>query len=82
MTTKEIGSADLMQSRFKFLASLLIATVLFACSSYPEVNIDPAKNNKATFQRDAIDCAKSYPESGSGVHVKERIACMNIKGWH
>jgi len=71
-----------MKTQFKFLISLLMATTLFACSSYPEVNSDPAKNNKATFQRDAIDCAKSYPESGSGGYVKERIACMNIKGWH
>jgi hypothetical protein len=59
-----------------------MATTFFACSPYSEVNSDPAKNNKATFQRDALDCTKSYSESGSGVHVKERIACMNIKGWH
>ena len=71
-----------MQTQFKILTSLLMATTLFACSSYPEVNSDPAKNNKATFQRDAIDCASSYPESGSGVHIRQRIACMNIKGWH
>jgi hypothetical protein len=82
VTAKELRSADLMQSLFKILASLLITTVLFACSSYPEVNIDPAKNNKATFQRDAIDCASSYPEAGSGVHFRQRITCMNIKGWH
>ena len=49
---------------------------------YPDVNVDPAKSNKATFQRDAVDCAQSYPEYGSGVHVKQRIACMNLKGWH
>jgi hypothetical protein len=51
------------------------------CSLYPDVNADPAKNNKATFQRDALDCAQSYPDSGSGVHVKQRIGCMNLKGW-
>ncbi|MBU3621136.1 hypothetical protein ICN15_05785 [Polynucleobacter sp. CS-Odin-A6] len=62
--------------------SLLIVANLFACSLYPDVNSDPAKNNKATFQRDAIDCAQSYPESGSGVNIKQRIACMNLKGWH
>jgi hypothetical protein len=55
---------------------------LLACSSYPDVNVDPAKNNKATFQRDAIDCAQSYPEAGSGVHIKQRISCMNLKGWY
>lgn len=56
--------------------------VLFGCSLYPDINKDPAKNNKATFQRDAIDCAQAYPEAGSGVHVKQRIGCMNLKGWH
>jgi hypothetical protein len=65
----------------KTLGSLFLLTVLFGCSSYPEVNSDPAKNNKATFQRDALDCAKAYPEAGSGVHVKQRIACMNLRGW-
>jgi hypothetical protein len=66
----------------KPLCGLLLISGLLACSSYPDVNKDPAKNNKATFQRDAIDCAQSYPESGSGAHVKQRIACMNLKGWH
>jgi hypothetical protein len=63
-------------------ASFLIAVTLFGCTVYPDVNRDPAKNNKATFQRDAIDCAQSYPESGSGVHIKQRIGCMNMKGWY
>ena len=66
----------------KFVIILVTAITLFACSSYPDVNSDPAKNNLATFQRDAVDCAQSYPESGSGVHVKQRIAFMNLKGWH
>ena len=65
----------------KALLGFLMVTVLAACSSYPDVNRDPAKNNKETFQRDAIDCAQSYPESGSGVHIKQRIGCMNLKGW-
>jgi hypothetical protein len=65
----------------KIVASLLLASFLLACSSYPDVNIDPAMNNKATFQRDAIDCARSYPETGSGVHVRQRINCMKLKGW-
>jgi hypothetical protein len=54
----------------------------FGCTLYPEVNIDPAKNNKAAFKKDAMDCAQSYPDSGSGVHIKQRISCMNLKGWH
>ncbi|MBU3590699.1 hypothetical protein ICN11_01520 [Polynucleobacter sp. 78F-HAINBA] len=59
-----------------------VGSILMGCSLYPDVNTDPAKNNKATFRQDALDCAQSYPESGSGIHVKQRIACMNLKGWH
>ena len=70
------------QTTLKALIIFLLATTLLACYSYPDVNRDPAKNNKASFQRDAIDCAQSYPESGSGVHIKQRIGCMNLKGWY
>lgn len=62
------------------LSSALLAS-LFACSAYPDNNIDPTKNNKATFERDAIECAQAYPEAGSGVHVRQRINCMKLKGW-
>ena len=62
--------------------AFLVASLLMGCSLYPDVNSDPAKNNKAAFRQDALDCAQSYPESGSGVHIKQRIACMNLKGWH
>ncbi len=61
---------------------LEVGSILMGCSLYPDVNTDPAKNNKATFQRDALDCAQAYPEAGSGVHIKQRISCMNLKGWH
>ena len=66
----------------KVVTSVLIAGTLFGCTQFPDVNRDPAKNNQVTFQRDAIDCAQSYPESGSGAHIKQRIGCMNVKGWH
>jgi hypothetical protein len=65
----------------KALLSFIALSTLLGCSLYPDVNIDPAKNNKATFQRDALDCAQAYPDSGSGVHVKQRIGCMRLKGW-
>ena len=68
----------LMGAIFGLLATFLLT----GCSLYPDMNIDSAKNNKATFRQDALDCAQSYPESGSGIHVKQRIACMNLKGWH
>jgi len=62
--------------------ALIVGYALMGCSSYPDENADPAKNNKATFRQDALDCAQSYPESGSGIHIKQRIGCMNLKGWH
>ncbi len=79
-----MNGLSLMYLPLKAMVGLLVSSVLFGCGSmiYPDVNVDSVKNNKVTFQRDAVDCAQSYPESGSGVHVKQRIACMNIKGWH
>ena len=66
---------------------LLIALTLFmllACSGpqFPKTNSDPAKNNAKTFNQDLNDCLAAYPETPSGAHVKERISCMNLKGWH
>jgi len=63
-------------------SGVILISSLFGCSVYPDKNEDPSKNNQSTFQRDAIDCARSYPEVGSGTHVKERVSCMNLKGWH
>jgi len=64
------------------LSGFWMATTLLSCTSYPSVHSDPAKNNQASFQRDAIDCARAYPDSGTGVDIKQRIGCMNLKGWN
>jgi hypothetical protein len=64
-----------------FLHWALLTGALTACSAYPDKNIDPVKNNKVTFERDAIECAQAYPEAGSGAHVRQRIHCMKLKGW-
>jgi hypothetical protein len=87
MATAMVGRAkDVFCNRAKVraLGGLCFALSLFGCGSiiYPDVNEDPAKNNIATFRRDALDCASAYPESGSGIHVKQRIGRMNLKGWH
>ncbi len=71
----------LPHSFFRMGSLVILFFSLCGCSSYPDQNTDPSKNNKATFQRDAIDCGQAYPEGGSGVYVKERISCMNLKGW-
>ena len=77
MTLSKLG-----QHLMKITIALLLGSILMGCSLYPDVNTDPAKNNKVTFRQDALDCAQAYPESGSGIHVKQRIGCMNLKGWH
>ena len=69
-------------SKLSLLLSVTVLSFLVGCSLYPDVNSDPAKNNKATFQRDALDCAQAYPEVSTGVNIKQRISCMNLKGWH
>jgi hypothetical protein len=74
-------ASSTIQHRCKALLGIWISAFLFGCSSYPDVNTDPAKNNRATFRQDAMDCAQAYPESGSGVHYKQRISCMKLKGW-
>jgi hypothetical protein len=72
-----------MRYKTRLLSTFLLACFLFGCGSliYPDVIDDPAKNNKATFQRDALDCAKAYPSVDSGAYIKQRIGCMNLKGW-
>jgi hypothetical protein len=70
---------DLTVTRYSF--KLVLGMVLFGCAIYPDVNIDPNKNNKATFRKDALECAQAYPEAASGAQVKQRIGCMNLKDW-
>jgi hypothetical protein len=78
-----MGNHSLLQPSMRLLIACLVTPFLFGCGSaiYPDMNLDPAKNNKVTFQRDAVDCANAYPYVDSGAHVKYRIACMNLKGW-
>ena len=70
------------QSILKILSALYVILVLLGCSTYPRVNKDASKNNTVTFQRDALECAEAYPSVGSGGYIKERISCMNLKGWY
>ena len=54
---------------------------LISCANFPSENQDPAKNNKATYNKDLKDCQEDYPEAGSGVHIRQWINCMKLKGW-
>ncbi len=62
---------------------LILATlgVLISCASFPSENRDPAKNNQITYNQDLKDCKEAYPEAGSGVHIRQWINCMKLKGW-
>lgn len=59
----------------------LVALGLVACSSFPSENQDPTKNNKTTYNKDLKECKEDYPETGSGVHIRQWINCMKLKGW-
>jgi hypothetical protein len=66
----------------KIISLLCLITIgLVACVSFPSENQDPAKNNKATYNKDLRECRDDYPEAGSGVHIRQWINCMKLKGW-
>ena len=58
-----------------------LLSALSACVSFPSENQDPAKNNQVTYRKDLKECKEDYPESGSGVHLRQWINCMKLKGW-
>ena len=68
-------------SKFAMYLPLVLLASLGACTSFPSENQDPAKNNKATYNRDLKECKEDYPEAGSGVHIRQWINCMQLKGW-
>ena len=71
-----------MNSRLTVHICWLAAGItLLGCSGFPDKNSDPAKNNVATHRVDMRDCAQSYPETPDGVYLKQRISCMELKGW-
>jgi len=64
-----------------FLITFTFLTFIFGCTTFPSVNQDPAKNNKATYNKDLKECKEDYPELGSGLNIRQWIGCMNLKGW-
>lgn len=71
-------------SKLAKLVGVILTFSLNGCTSItcPDTNVDSAKNNRVTLKEDAVDCARSYPEVDSGAHIKQRISCMNLKGWN
>ena len=71
----------LQPKRIALLAVLVVVYAISACSSFPSENRDPSRNNKAAYNKDLKECKEDYPESGSGVHIRQWINCMKLKGW-
>ena len=71
----------LNQLFFRVSCATLLSFLVVSCASFPNVNDDPSKNNEVTYNKDMKDCKEDYPEAGSGVHIKQWISCMNLKGW-
>ena len=65
--------------RYITLGSLM--ALVIACVSFPSENKDPAKNNKTVYNKDLKECKEDYPEQASGVHIRQWINCMKLKGW-
>lgn len=65
---------------FKALGILFFISIA-GCVSLPTENQDPSKNNKVTYNKDLKECKEDYPEAGSGVHIRQWINCMKLKGW-
>lgn len=70
-----------LASRFIYLLPALMVLVFSACSSFPSVNQDPARNNKEAFRKDLAECKEDHPESAAGIHFKRWSDCMKLKGW-
>ena len=64
------------------ISPLVLVLSVAACSTFPSENQNPAKNSKATYNKDLKECQEDYPESGSGVHILQWINCMKLKGWN
>jgi len=68
-----------MQLRKYF--ALTIASGLVACGGFPTTHPDAAKNNASTYKGDLKDCAQAYPETPDGIYLRQRVACLKLKGW-
>ncbi len=54
---------------------------IVGCAGFPSENTDPARNNKAAYNKDLKECQEDYPEAASGAYIKQWISCMKLKGW-
>lgn len=61
--------------------ALTFVLCLVACGGFPTTHPDPAKNTPSNYQRDFKDCKEAYLETPDGVYLKQRITCLELKGW-
>jgi hypothetical protein len=66
----------------RLVALGFLIALLISCVSFPSENKDPSKNNKITNNKDLKECQQDYPESSSGIHIRQWINCMKLKGWN
>ena len=78
MTTQKMASPVIEVVRV--LVLVMAGSTLLACG-FPTTHPDPVKNNPANYKTDLKDCAQSYPETPDGVYLKQRISCLELKGW-
>jgi len=71
----------MLQFTSKYFLICLIPVILAACVGMPSENSDSSKNNKTQWRKDLTECKEDYPELSSGVHIKQWVGCMNLKGW-
>ena len=68
-------------TRLILMISFSVLTIS-ACATFPSENHDPAKNNKETYNKDLKECKEDYQEIPSGIHIRQWIGCMKLKGWN
>lgn len=66
---------------YRLLPLIPLTLALISCVSIPSENPDPAKNNKASYNKELRECQEDYPETGSGSHIRQWAGCMKLKGW-
>ncbi len=59
---------------------MLVGMAVVACECFQTENPDLSRNNKAAYNKDLKECREDYPEQGSGIHYRQWIGCMKLKG--
>lgn len=74
-------NANIKSRLLETLITVISILAIVSCSSFPSENSDPARNNKAAYNKDLKECQEDYPEAASGAYIRQWISCMKLKGW-